>query len=170
MTLDTLQEIRIVTLSGEGSTAKLIEEKTGVPLEMVYRILKQFRGRGTVGSRKSLRRPRKLMGIYTRALVRETKKNRHATLAVLTNSLPAQVHPDTVRTTLHKEGIHSRAAKKKPFLNNRHTKGAKPLLESTRTGLLPIGERLFGRTNPAWRSGGIQGKTVSGLKPAMLTV
>lgn len=65
-------------------------------------------------------RPKKLNERDVRAVVRYATKNRRATLGEITQNVPTDVSPKTIRRTLHQEEIYSRIARLKPFLLPRH--------------------------------------------------
>lgn len=58
------------------------------------------------------------------------KKNRRSTLREITNSGPNEVSIAIARKALHKAGINSRIAKKKPFLKNSHVKNRREFVKS----------------------------------------
>lgn len=120
MALDTIQKTTIVALSEAGLQGNQIAAQTGHSANSVYRVLRNFRNRGSVERPSGSGRPKKLGERDVRSLVHHAKKNRRATLGEITNYLPDKVSESTVRRALHANGMNSRIAKKKPYLSAVH--------------------------------------------------
>jgi hypothetical protein len=111
---------QIVGMSKAGSKSPAIAAELNVSERTVRSVLQQFKNRGDVEIKKSPGRPRKLSERDVRSVVTYLHKNRRATLADITNSLPTKVSQSTVRRTLHSLRIFSCAAVIKPFLTLEH--------------------------------------------------
>lgn len=112
---------RIIGLSEGGFTGVQIAATIGVPIRTVTRLVKTFREDGTY-KRKPCggSHAKKLSDRDVRSIVHYSKIHRCSSLSEITNACPTQVCRRTIQRVLHKNGIFSRIAVKKPFLTPRH--------------------------------------------------
>ncbi|KAF8929327.1 hypothetical protein BGZ47_001107, partial [Haplosporangium gracile] len=86
---------QIVGMSKAGSKSPSIAAELNVSERTVRSVLQQFKNRGDVEIKKSPDRPRQLSERDIRTVVTYLYKNRSATLADITNSLPSKVSHST---------------------------------------------------------------------------
>jgi transposase len=97
-----------------------IAVKVGVHEATVGRIIRQFKKTGNYTKKKQTGRPRKLSKMDSRQLVRLVHEDRRGNLEDFRKLMRADVSIATLRRELHRQGIHCRVARKKPFLTARH--------------------------------------------------
>lgn len=110
----------VVRMNNSGLPPSQIAKHCDLPVNSVKSILRRFKKRGTVESLKPSGRPKKLSDRDVRSLVSDVKTERRATLQDITNNMVTKVSTSTVRRALGNEGIHSRVARKKPYLSDKH--------------------------------------------------
>lgn len=118
--LTTEEKGRIVGMHQAGVWGAQIGRELGLPKSTVHTVLKNFEKRGTVEGPKPTGRPPKLTERDKRSLGCLLGQDRRAPLSEITNQLATDANIDTVRKAAHELGFQSRAAAKKPFLNDRH--------------------------------------------------
>ena len=118
-----LDEIRarIIGLSEGGNTGVQIAAITGVSVRTVQRLVKTFKEDGTY-KRKPCggSHAKKLSERDVNNIVRYAKTHRRSSVSEITNMCRTQVNRRTIQRVLHKSGIFSRIAVKKPFLTSHH--------------------------------------------------
>jgi transposase len=108
---------KIIGMDITGWSCRKIAEKLDLDPSTVTKVVKRYKLSGSTENSARPGRPKKMTERDHRHLVDNVKKNRHATLQDITNSMPSKVSVDTVRRALHNQGINSRIAAKKPFIN-----------------------------------------------------
>ena len=112
---------RIIGMSEGGSTQVQIAATIKVSVRTVKRLVKFFRENGTYkhepcgGSHTT-----KLSDRDVRSILRFSKNNRRASVSEIASVCPTPVCGRTIQRLLHRSGIFSRIAVKKPFLTPRH--------------------------------------------------
>ena len=86
----------------------------------ISRIISSYYKHGSVELPNRSGRPKKLSNCDRRSLVREMKRNCHALLAEIGNTLPNLVCLQTFRKEVHDLGLNSCIAVKKSFLSDNH--------------------------------------------------
>lgn len=107
-------------MSKAGKKSPDIATELEVNERTVRRIIENYKKRGSVETKKSPGRPRKLTDRDVRSMVSIVHKNRRATLQDITKGLCTKVSRSTVRRTLGRLRIFSRAAVVKPHLTPKH--------------------------------------------------
>ena len=117
---------RIVGAHLVGASIRKISEQLGVPKSTVSKTIIRFKRTGSAAVAPRTGRPRILSDRDARALRRNVEKNRKASLAQITDELKSQANVaislSTVRTELHRMGICSRYARKKPWISSARAK------------------------------------------------
>lgn len=89
-------------------------------------IVKRFKDSSNLTSRPHTGRPRKLTAREESLLVRKIKRNPKITSsqvsAEIREEIGKEIHPKTVRRTLHRAGYKSRVARKKPLISKANQK------------------------------------------------
>uniref|UniRef100_A0A8C5DSB5 Transposase n=1 Tax=Gouania willdenowi TaxID=441366 RepID=A0A8C5DSB5_GOUWI len=113
------EKIKVIDAHNAGEGYKKIAKRFQLAVSTVRGIIKRWQVRGTVEVKKRSGRPRKLSERTARSLVRKVNQNPHLTSKDLQEDLADSgvvVHPSTVRRYLHKQDLHGRVCRKKPYL------------------------------------------------------
>lgn len=120
---ETTEEERkiILELHKQNKTCAQIGEIVKRSRYTIYSIIKRFKNETSLKSRPHTGRPRKLSTKEERKIVRKVKQNPKITstqiAAEVKEELGKEIHPKTVRRTLHRAGYSSRVARRKPHIS-----------------------------------------------------
>ena len=134
LTMVTCKETRaaIIALHKNGFTGKDIVATKIAPKSTIYRIIKNFKKRGSILVKKASGRPRKSSKRQERLLKRIQLRDRSATSAELAQEWQqagVSASARTVRRRLLEDGLVSRRAAKKPLLSKKKHQGQIDLLQ-----------------------------------------
>ena len=134
LTMVTCKETRaaIIALHKNGFTGKDIVATKIAPKSTIYRIIKNFKKRGSILVNKASGRPRKSSKRQDRLLKRIQLRDRSATSAELAQEWQqagVSASARTVRRRLLEDGLVSRRAAKKPLLSKKKHQGQIDLLQ-----------------------------------------
>lgn len=118
--LTTEKKAMIVERARGDVTQEEIANDFGVAVSTVSRLIKGFKERGTVESKKSSGRPKSLTDKDRRFLRRYVKKNRSATQSSIISDMPFKMSTWLLRHELKQMNIRKRMRTKKPYLEKRH--------------------------------------------------
>ncbi|RXN11578.1 hypothetical protein ROHU_010563 [Labeo rohita] len=118
----TCKETRaaIIALHKNGFTVKDIVATKTAPKSTIYRIIKNFKERGSILVKKASGRPRKSSKCQDRLLKRIQLRDRSAELAQEWQQAGVSASARTVRPRLLEDGLVSRRAAKKPLLSKKN--------------------------------------------------
>ncbi|RXN05549.1 testis-expressed sequence 2 -like protein [Labeo rohita] len=130
----TCKETRaaIIALHKNGFTGKDIVATKIAPKSTIYRIIKNFKERGSIPVKKASGRPRKSSKRQDRLLKRIQLRDRSATSAELAQEWQqagVSASARTVRRRVLEDGLVSRRAAKKPLLSKKKRQGQIDLLQ-----------------------------------------
>lgn len=115
----------IVKLFKQGLSYRYIGKKVGYSHSTVQYIINKFKT-GSVDNKKHTGRKRLLTVRESREIVKKAQKNSKISARDLATHIASSfgktVTPQTVRNRLHEAGYRGRAARKKPFINERNRK------------------------------------------------
>jgi transposase len=107
---------RIIGMSEGGSTQVQIAATIKVSIRTVTRLVKKFREKGTYKHKPcGQSHTPKLSDRDVRSILRFSKNNRRASISEIASVCPTPVCECTIQRLLHRSGISSRIAVKKPF-------------------------------------------------------
>lgn len=116
--------MKVIRDLNRGDKSKDVATKYGVNRKTIYYIARQFEATGSVKRKPGSGRNPKLTERTQRALCRHVLKNNNSTLGDLKinmeNSINLKVSIPTIKNTLSNAGIHSRVARSKPLLTQKH--------------------------------------------------
>ena len=115
----------IIALHKKGNGYKKISKRLNVPRDTVGSIIRKFKAIGTVATQHGRGRKKKLSAATARFLRRQVDKNPRLTAKDLKQDLAeggTDVSVDTVRRTLHAEGLNARTPRRTPLLKPHHKK------------------------------------------------
>lgn len=115
----------IVALHKKGNGYKKISKLLNVPRDTVGSIIRKFKATGTVATKCGRGRKKKLTAAAARFVRRQVDKNPRLTSKELKEDLAKEgtdVSLDTVRRTLHAEGLKARTPRRTPLLKPHHKK------------------------------------------------
>lgn len=119
-TLTLEQRTIIVNLQKSGKKEREIAPIVERPRSTVNATIKRFCATGTAANRPRSGRPTKVTDRFRTAIIRDIKINpsNPATTMVanISGSLGVQLHPQTVRNVLHKDGYNGRACNGRIFI------------------------------------------------------
>jgi len=107
----------IIGMHITGQSGRSIAKQLVLSPITVNKVIARYKLSSTTENRQRSGRPKKMNERDTRHLVNDVKQNRRATLQEITNNSPCNVSMSTISNTLHEQGIKSRIAAKKPFIN-----------------------------------------------------
>lgn len=128
-----------------------------IPVNSVKSILRTFKKRSTTQSLKPSGRPKNLSDRDIRSLVSDTNHERCTTLQEITNNMVTKISAFTLRRALRNKGIHSRIARRKPYLSENSRLRGLPSSKCTLDARWTSGRGLFGATNLRLKSAKIHG-------------
>ena len=115
----------IVNAHKDGKGYKAISKLFSVPISTVQCIIKKYKKFNTVKNIGKRGRKPKVSPRLARKVCREALSNPRTTIKTLQDNLGevgTKVSAQTIRRTLHKEGLHGRRPRKTPLLTHRHRK------------------------------------------------
>ena len=115
----------IVALHKKGNGYKKISKLLNVPRDTFGSIIRKFRATGTAATKHGRGRKKKFSAAAARFMRRQVDKNPRLTAKELKEDLAkggTEVSVDTVRRTLHAEGLKARTPRRTPLLKAHHTK------------------------------------------------
>ncbi len=118
---------KIISLHEKGEGYKKISKALLIRQNTVANVVQTFKKDGTATiSQRRPGHPRKLTPRQERLLMRRVEENRHASSLQLSKEVESQtgvtISRDTIRRTLHRNGMHGWRPRKKPLLKPRHKK------------------------------------------------
>lgn len=116
----------IVFNRAQGKTYREIAHLFKVKKSTVYDVCKRFDHEGRLNSIPQKGRPRKLTPCDERFIMKEVKKNPTITASKLSSQFlrrfDFKIHPQTIRCIIKKNCYNSRAARRKPLINEQNRK------------------------------------------------
>uniref|UniRef100_A0A3Q3KMZ5 Tc1-like transposase DDE domain-containing protein n=1 Tax=Monopterus albus TaxID=43700 RepID=A0A3Q3KMZ5_MONAL len=116
-------KMKVIDAHNAGEGYKKIAKRCQLAVSTVRNVIKRWQIRGTVEVKMRSGRPRKLSDRTARMLVRKTNQNPHLTAKNLQEDLADSgvvVHRSTVQRCLHRQGLHGRVSRRKPYLRPHH--------------------------------------------------
>lgn len=117
----TVEERKIIlNLRNQNKTIKEISEIVNRPKSTITSIIKRFSGSENLQNKARIGRPKKLTSRETRKIVQIVKRNPKTTSSKIAAEFKEltgkDIHPRTVRRTLHSAGYSARVCRKKPCI------------------------------------------------------
>lgn len=114
---------RIIHQHQAGEGYKKLSKRFQVPISTVRNVVKKWKDTGTVKVKERSGQPRKISPRHQRRILRKVTENPQVTSKELQEDLASDglvVHRSTVQRALHREKLHGRVMRKKPFLKSSH--------------------------------------------------
>uniref|UniRef100_A0A8C5MYZ5 Transposase Tc1-like domain-containing protein n=1 Tax=Leptobrachium leishanense TaxID=445787 RepID=A0A8C5MYZ5_9ANUR len=139
----------VITLHRKGNGYKKIAKMLNIPRETIGSIIRKLKAKGTVETLPGRGRKKMLTSTAVRYLKRRVEKRRRVTAEELRKDLSdvgTEVSAQTIRHTLHNEGLHARTPRRTPLLSPKNKKSPRVTAEELRKDLSDVGTEVSAQT------------------------